>query len=88
MWLDGAGVPQCYCVLEPSIFSPLWLSVPWGFAPFVLAEDGSVELSLAEVHTFYPMCVYTLKKKRTKPFTEKKKRRVDSEAVLLSQSMS
>lgn len=66
MWLDGAGVPQCYCVLEPSIFSPLWLSVPWGFAPFVLAEDGSVELSLAEVHTFYPMCVYTLKKKKDK----------------------
>lgn len=73
MWLDGAGVPQCYCVLEPSIFSLLWLSVPWGFAPFVLAEDGSVELSLAEVHTFYPMCVYTLKKKGQNHSLKKKK---------------
>lgn len=52
----------------------------------MLAEDGSVELSLAEVHTFCLMSVYI--KKQTKLFTErgKKKKSVDSEAMLLPPS--
>lgn len=51
----------------------------------MLAEDGSAELSLAEVHTFCLMSVYI--KNQTKLFTERgKKKSVDSEAMLLPPS--